>query len=133
MRASTVYEEASPLGSGVVTAGQLLEFTGELARAWGVEGALEPFAVRVRSVAVRAGQTGDADQQDFLNSFIAADLERVAAALARQDPGAGLAAYLTPGVAFDQARRVDLRLHPAAALAGVAPARTPAGRWPAEA
>ncbi|RPF43594.1 AAA domain-containing protein [Streptomyces sp. Ag109_G2-6] len=126
-------EEEVAVGTGVVGGGQLLEFTGELARAWGVEAALEPVGVRVRSVAVRADHSGDADQQDFLNSFIAADLERVAGALARQDPGSGLAAYLTPGAAFDQARRVDLRLHPEAALAGVAPARTPAGRWPAEA
>ncbi|MEU8434123.1 hypothetical protein AB0F18_14590 [Streptomyces sp. NPDC029216] len=95
--------------------------------------ALEPVGVRVRSVAVRVDHAGDADQQDFLNSFIAADLERVAGALARQDPGAGLAAYLTPGAAFDKARRIDLRQRPEAALAGVAPARTPAGRWPAEA
>ncbi|MFJ3876226.1 DEAD/DEAH box helicase [Streptomyces sp. NPDC090077] len=123
----------SPLGQGVVSAAHLLEFTGELARTWGVSVALDPAAVRVRSVPVRLDQADTADQQDFLNSFIAADLDRVADALAREDPGAGLGAYLTPGSGFDREGRVDLRLRPAAALAGVTPERTPAGRWPADA
>ncbi|AZM92461.1 AAA domain-containing protein [Streptomyces sp. W1SF4] len=126
-------EGDSPLGPGVVSAGHLLEFTGELARTWGVSVALDPATVRVRSVPVRLDQADAADQQDFLNSFIAADLERVAAVLAREEPGAGLAAYLTPDSGFDRANRVDLRLRPEAALAGVAPERTPAGRWPADA
>ncbi|GLX17240.1 DEAD/DEAH box helicase [Streptomyces lavendulae] len=123
----------SPLGPGVVSAGHLLEFTGELARTWGVSVALDPATVRVRSVPVRLDQAEASDRQDFLNSFIAADLDRVAAALAREDPGAGLAAYLTPDSGFDRAGRVDLRLRPGAALAGVTPERTPAGRWPADA
>ncbi|MCX5199269.1 ATP-binding protein [Streptomyces sp. NBC_00249] len=126
----------SPVGAGVVSAAHLLEFTGELARAWGVSVALAPAGVRVRSVAVRLDQAegaGNADQQDFLNSFIAADLDRVARALERSDPGPGLAAYLTPSAAFDPSLRTDLRRHPEAALAGVSPDRTPAGRWPADA
>ncbi|WP_404962454.1 DEAD/DEAH box helicase [Streptomyces sp. 147326] len=125
-------KEESPVGQGLVTAARLLEFMEELAEAWGVSVALNPAGVRVRSIPVRLDHAGDADQQDFLNSFIAADLDRVAGALARSDPGPGLASYLTPGAAFDKTRRVDLRLDPAAALAGVAPTRTPAGRWPAE-
>ncbi|MDX3536493.1 AAA domain-containing protein [Streptomyces sp. MB09-01] len=126
-------EEESPVGRGVVTAARLLEFMDELAEAWGVSVALAPAGVRVRSVPVRLDHAGDPDQQDFLNSFIAADLDRVAGALAQSDPGPGLGSYLTPDAALDQTRRVDLRLNPAAALAGVAPTRTPAGRWPAEA
>ncbi|MEW2417538.1 DEAD/DEAH box helicase [Streptomyces sp. NPDC046866] len=128
-------EEESAVGAGVVTAAHLLQFTGELARAWGVTVALRPEEVRVRSVAVRLDHAAanSADQQDFLNSFIAADLDQVARALSRQDPGAGLAAYLTPEAAFDACRRIDLRAHPEAALAGAAPHRTPVGRWPADA
>ncbi|WP_405827557.1 AAA domain-containing protein [Streptomyces sp. NBC_00105] len=126
-------EEESPVGQGVITAGRLLEFMDELAEAWGVSVALGPAGLRVRSIPVRLDHAGDADRQDFLNSFIAADLDRVAGALARSDPGPGLASYLTPDAAFDKTCRVDLRLNPAAALAGVAPTRTPAGRWPAEA
>ncbi|MEV6953039.1 DEAD/DEAH box helicase [Streptomyces sp. NPDC051183] len=124
--------EDSPVGAGVVTAKHLLEFTGSLALAWGVSVALAPAGVRVRSTPVRLDHPGGADQQDFLNSFIAADLDRVARELAQRDPGPALAAYLTPEAACDKARRIDLRLHPAVALDGVAPARTPAGRWPAD-
>ncbi|MFJ7265520.1 DEAD/DEAH box helicase [Streptomyces sp. NPDC099050] len=126
-------EDASPVGSGVVTAGHLLEFTDELAEAWGVSVPLIPAGVRVRSVPVRLDRAAEAaDQQDFLNSFIAADLDLVARELASRDPGPGLAAYLTPGAAFDKTRRIDLRRDPAVALAGVAPTRTPLGRWPAD-
>ncbi|MFE2852026.1 hypothetical protein ACFXJO_12955 [Streptomyces lavendulae] len=126
--------DAPRVGNRTVSAGQLLEFTGELARAWGLDVALEPAGVRVRSVPVRLDRADDgADQQDFLNSFIAADLDRVARALGHDDPGPALAAYLTPEAAFDTARRVDVRAHPAFALAGVAPGRTPLGRWPADA
>ncbi|MFJ8164294.1 DEAD/DEAH box helicase [Streptomyces sp. NPDC096136] len=125
--------DGASVGTGVVGAAELVGFTRELAAAWGVGAALEPVGVRVRSVAVRIDRADGADQQDFLNSFLAADLERVAGALAREEPGPGLAAYLTPGAAFGRVGRVDLRLHPEAALAGVAPDRTPAGRWPAEA
>ncbi|MFJ1869777.1 DEAD/DEAH box helicase [Streptomyces sp. NPDC088097] len=122
------------LGARTVGAGELLEFTGELARAWFLDGALEPAGVRIRSVPVRLDRAGDgADQQDFLNSFIAADLDLVARALGRSDPGPALTAYLTPEAAFDVSRRVDVRANPAFALAGVAPDRTPLGRWPAEA
>ncbi|WP_327308717.1 hypothetical protein OG730_38890 [Streptomyces sp. NBC_01298] len=53
----------------------------------------------------------------LLNSFIAADLDLVARELAAGDPGPGLAAYLTPGAAFDRSRRVDLRRDPGVALA----------------
>ncbi|MFD8292439.1 DEAD/DEAH box helicase [Streptomyces lavendulae] len=126
--------DAPRVGNRTVSAGQLLEFTGELARAWGLDVALEPAGVRVRSVPVRLDRADDgADQQDFLNSFIAADLDRVARALGHDDPGPALAAYLTPEAAFDTARRLDVRAHPAFALAGVAPGRTPLGRWPADA
>ncbi|WP_330333925.1 ATP-binding protein [Streptomyces sp. NBC_00536] len=134
-------DDGSGLAAAVVSARGLLAFTDELARAWGVSVALAPAGVRVRSVPVRLDRAGGgaadgagsgAEQQDFLNSFIAADLDRVARGLASRDPGRGLASYLTPGSAFDRSRRVDLRLYPEAALAGVTPERTPAGRWPAD-
>ncbi|MFE3559410.1 DEAD/DEAH box helicase [Streptomyces sp. NPDC059193] len=126
----------APVGTGLVGAKHLLEFTDELARAWGVSVALDPADVRVRSTPVRLDRAGDdaaADQQDFLNSFIAADLDRVARALARQDPGPALAAYLTPEADFNTSLRVDVRANPDFALSGVVPARTPLGRWPADA
>jgi hypothetical protein len=84
------------------------------------------------SVTVRENRAADADQQDFLNSFIAADLDLVAGSLAAVDPGAGLAAYLTPGGAVDTGARNDLRRQPEVALDRVAPQKTPVGRWPAD-
>ncbi|MBW5482622.1 DEAD/DEAH box helicase [Streptomyces bambusae] len=131
-------EVVAPVGSAAITSRHLFGFVDELARAWGVSAALQPVGLRVRSVAVRLDRgagagSADADPQDFLDSFFAADLDLVARELSRRNPGPGLAAYLTPAAALDKARRIDLRLHPEAALAGVAPSRTPAGRWPADA
>ncbi|MFJ4791084.1 DEAD/DEAH box helicase [Streptomyces sp. NPDC088794] len=120
------------VGQRRLSAKELLAFVREVAEAWGVAQALGPEEVRVRSVAVRQGHAGDADQQDFLNSFIAADLDLVARALRTQEPGAGLAAYLTPGVEVNTAWRIDLRQRPEVALDGVTPAAAPAGRWPTE-
>ncbi|MGW1712634.1 DEAD/DEAH box helicase [Streptomyces sp. NPDC002156] len=110
----------------------LLAFARDLADAWGVAEALNPYGARVLSVAVRENRAGDADQQEFLNSFIAADLDLIAGSLAEVDPGAGLAAYLTPGGAVDTGARIDLRRQPETALDRVAPQETPVGRWPAD-
>ncbi|KKD07657.1 hypothetical protein [Streptomyces sp. WM6386] len=66
------------VGQRRLSAKELLEFIREMAEAWGVAEALRPEGVRVRSVAVRQSHAGDADQQDFLNGFIAADLDLVA-------------------------------------------------------
>jgi len=111
---------------------ELLEFAREIAEVWGVAETLSPEGLRVRSVAVRQTRTGDADQQDFLNSFIAADLDLVARALSSRDAGPGLAAYLTPGAEKNTAWRIDLRQRPEVALDGVTPSAFPSGRWPAE-
>lgn len=126
-------EEEDKAGLRALGAKDLLDFVAEVSAAWGVQEALRPGEVRIRSVAVRQKQADGADQQDFLNSFIAADLGRVADALRTQEPGAGLAAYLTPDVQLNTAWRTDLRRHPQAALDQVAPEMTPLGRWPAHA
>ncbi|MGW1074862.1 DEAD/DEAH box helicase [Streptomyces sp. NPDC002537] len=125
-------EGGGHVGQRRLTAKALLDFVGDLTEAWGVAVALRPDNIRVRSMAVRRKQAAEADQQDFLNSFIAADLGLVADALRTRDGGAGLAAYLTPGAGVNSAWRIDLRERPQVALDGVAPPLTPAGRWPAE-
>ncbi|WP_344396337.1 hypothetical protein [Streptomyces vastus] len=89
-------DRRSRVGDRLLSAKELLDFARQLSEAWGVAKTLRPDGVRVRSVAVRQDLAREADQQDFLNSFIAADLDRVARALREKDPGAGLAAYLTP-------------------------------------
>ncbi|MER7761641.1 DEAD/DEAH box helicase [Streptomyces sp. NPDC097619] len=125
-----------PGGPTALTAERLLGLVADLAEDWGLTEALAPHGVRVRSTAVRADRADRADDPtgtgpDFLNSFVATDLERVAAALADTAPGPGLAAYLTPGSAFGPEGRTDVRRRPRTVLDGVAPDRTPAGRWPA--
>ncbi|WP_033257743.1 MULTISPECIES: DEAD/DEAH box helicase [Kitasatospora] len=127
--------EEDPEGTDrkVVDAADLLAFVTGLSRAWGVEQGLEPAGLRVRSVQVRRDRAQDADQQDFLNSFIAADLARVAASLEARPPGRALAEYLTPLGERNQDLRIDLRERPQVALERVEPGRSPAGRWPAAA
>ena len=120
------------LGSRRIAYADLASFTAELAEDWSVTQVLKPREIRVRSIAVREDKATDADQQDFLNSFIAADLRHIAAHLLSADAGPALAAYLTEAADVDQRQRIDLRTDPQAALDAVAPARTPAGRWPAE-
>ncbi|WP_413115325.1 DEAD/DEAH box helicase [Streptomyces sp. CY1] len=125
-------DDAEQVGSRRLTAKDLVGFVRDLTAAWGLEYVLAPGEVRVRSTAVRVRQPADADQQDFLNSFIAADLGLVAGVLRTNAPGAGLASYLTPALDVNTAWRVDLRRQPQAALDGVTPASTPPGRWPAD-
>ncbi|MEV0115300.1 AAA domain-containing protein [Streptomyces sp. NPDC050844] len=124
-------EDEDKVGLYRLSVKDLLGFVRDLSQAWNVTEVLQPEEIRVRSVAVRQKQADDADQQDFLNSFYVADLALVSRALQTREPGAGLAAYLTPGAQVNAAWRVDLREQPQAALDAVAPGRTPMGRWPA--
>ncbi|WP_137876351.1 DEAD/DEAH box helicase [Rhodococcus sp. Q] len=83
--------------------------------------------IRVRTVDVRDGDGGGTD---FLNSFIAADLDLVRAHVAAGDLGCGLARYLTEDADIDATARVDVHMNPAASLDGCRPDATPLGRWP---
>jgi hypothetical protein len=56
--------------------------------------ALEPDAIRVKSVKVPLRSAGDVSADEFLNSFYADDLERVAGAAEAGDVGAALNSYL---------------------------------------
>lgn len=125
-------QAGASVGSRRIGAKDLIGFTRDLAARWGVEDALRPFGLRIRTIGVREDRAEDSDQQDFLNSFISDDLRRVATALPATDPSAPLAAYLTPDAELNTARRIDLRVRPEEALAGVEPRATPLGRWPAE-
>jgi hypothetical protein len=98
----------------------------------GVGEVLAPDGLRVHSGVVSRKRAHDA-QADFLNSFYADDLARIADAVTGGDCGEALAAMLTADEALPQIHRVDVR-DPAVAdllLEQLAPARTPAGRWPA--
>src|ERR1700761_7366389 len=109
----------------------LHRFTARLADGLGVTKELRPRGLRVRVYLVDAGQADEQTAASFLNSFHAADLARVAAAIADGSVGAGLSAYLTGGAHIDTGRRVDVRARPDAMWHGCLPARIPPGRWPA--
>ncbi|WP_405584541.1 DEAD/DEAH box helicase [Streptomyces sp. NBC_01190] len=117
-------------GRRPLTVAALTSLTAWLAGHLGVTGDLVPAGARIRSVQVRADRTGEAAGPDFLNSFVAADLDLVAAELRAGRAGRALTSYLTGTERLDLARREDLRAHPEALLAGVAPALVPLGRWP---
>lgn len=88
------------------------------------------LAWRIKAIPVPEKEGNEKKSQDDpLNSFFAEDLERIGAALARDDIGDALGAYLqgeaSPG-------RVDLERHPTTLIEGVHPYRWPHGCWPAE-
>jgi hypothetical protein len=111
----------------------LAALTRWLANELGVAEALVPDAVRVKSHQIPASRSDDSEGVEFLNSFIAADLTRVADALAAGRAGAALEEYLRADERLDIAGRIDVRERPQVLLDGVRPAAAPLGRWPATA
>jgi hypothetical protein len=106
----------------------MVELAGELL---GVAEALRPGEIRVHSVAVSRRKAMD-EQSDFLNSFYAEDLRRVADAVAAGDAGRAITTYLTDDQHLNGQDRVDLRRQIGFVGDRVAPQCTPAGRWPAK-
>ncbi|MFI6849114.1 AAA domain-containing protein [Kitasatospora sp. NPDC050467] len=119
-----------PLGLKPLEVRDLAAVTRWVAEQLGIAGALRPDAVRVKSYTVRESQSAESDQADFLNSFIAADLEQVTAALAEGTSGRALEEYLRPTATLDSGRRTDVRQRPQTLLDGVRPTAAPLGRWP---
>ncbi|GAA2673909.1 MULTISPECIES: ATP-binding protein [Actinosynnema] len=95
--------------------------------ATGSDGVLDAVEIRIRSVAV---SPRSAANSEFLNSFIMADLDHVAARVAEGDLGEALRSYLSPADRITPQHRVDVRERPLEALAGTAPELVPSGRWP---
>ncbi|MFH9424395.1 DEAD/DEAH box helicase [Streptomyces sp. NPDC017529] len=130
-------EEPSPaerppenLGSRPLSFGDIAALTAWLAQRFGVTVDLVPDAARVKSVQVPENRDDETARQDFLNSFIADDLERVAGELAKGGAGRALEVYLSEADRIDTRLRQDVREHPAEILKNVSPERTPLGRWP---
>ncbi len=96
----------------------------------GVGDVLDSEQIRVRSHTAPATRLPEAEGQDFLNSFLTGDLDRVAAAVDRGDYGTALAAYLRDEDQIDTERRVDVRERPQEVFDGVAPHQLPPARWP---
>lgn len=114
----------------VLRQASLAECLAAAAEELGVAEALGAAGVRVRSeiVATRNAETVD---HDFLNSFIADDLARVATASARGDVGLALREYLRPNADLEIGDRVDVRTRLDEVRLATAPERVPLGRWPA--
>jgi hypothetical protein len=123
---------SAALGSKVLAVDDLAAITRWVAETLGVADALEPNAIRVKSYQVSLRSVDDVSTDDFLNSFYADDLERVANAVADGDVGEALTAYLRAEESIDVARRIDLRRSPHAMLRSLQPTSMPRGRWPAE-
>jgi hypothetical protein len=96
----------------------------------GVAKALGAEGVRVRSEMV-AAENAETVDHDFLNSFIADDLARVASASGRGDVGPALREYLRPNAELETGDRVDVRTKLDEVRLATAPERVPLGRWPA--
>lgn len=99
-----------------------------------VKAPLVSHEIRIRSQVVGRKRAYRGDDSDFLNSFVADDLHRVATAVREGDSTPALDEYLRPdgeGVPG----RIDVEDGAAGLRAvydTVAPARVPLGRWPAD-
>ncbi len=120
-----VNEKAPPLDWD-----SLVECRAAAIEALNVDGVLPIGGIRVQSQIV-ARRTAAKAEQDFLNSFIADDLARVADAAGAGRFGAALADYLRPNADLDLERRVDVRTELSEVRRATAPDRIPLGRWPA--
>lgn len=99
------------------------------AAALGAGGVLPVAGIRVRSVIAR--RTAETAEQDFLNSFIADDLARVAGAATAGHVGPALRGYLRPTAEIAVEERVDVRTRLDQVRRATDPDRVPLGRWPA--
>ncbi|SEC08654.1 AAA domain-containing protein [Streptomyces sp. 2131.1] len=126
-------DEGPPrLGEKPLTVRDLSAVTRWVAERFGVADDLRPETIRVQCKSVSRRKAGRSGGSDFLNSFIAADLDLVAGSLGKDDPGPALRDYLTASSALRSRTRVDLKHEPEAVIAGVQPADFPLGRWPAK-
>jgi hypothetical protein len=87
--------------------------------------------VRVQSRPVGHANCYRPRSRDFLNSFVAGDLDRVASALAREECGPALQRYLSGGgwpTENESRFDTDLDLH--RVRSSLSPSSVPLGRWP---
>lgn len=110
-----------------MTASALNTFVSELASALGVADVLDAHGVRVACTQVPETKADQAGGQNFLNSYIAADLAEIEDAVHSGNVGAGLTSYLADLPAAD---RVDVRAGRDPLIHGVQPRYIPGGRWP---
>ena len=98
----------------------------------GTTTALPTTEIRIRSEIVAARTALEPDGHDFLNSFIAEDLARVAGHVRNGSVGSALRAYLRPGAELDADGRIDVRAQLDQVYEAIGPDNVPLGRWPAD-
>ena len=98
----------------------------------GVGSAVPHVEIRVQSQIVGRRKALDVNGTDFLNSFIAEDLQRVAEQVRKDAIGPALRAYLRPNADLEVAARVDVREQLTQVGQALRPGDVPLGRWPAD-
>ncbi|MGW5517158.1 AAA domain-containing protein [Nocardia africana] len=124
----TEQKPPSELSAKVLAVTDLAAITRWVAETMSVAEVLAPNSIRVKSRQVYAKDSGSADE--FLNSFFAEDLQRVADAVTTGDVGEVLSSYLRDSSEIETERRIDVRIAPRRILQSLAPRSMPIGRWP---
>ncbi|MGO4660050.1 AAA domain-containing protein [Ensifer sp. 2YAB10] len=116
-----------------IAAADLFALASWLTAALGLQAVVSPQTViRAQSYQLAKRKSHEADDADFLNSFFADDLDRVAEALKAGDSGAALRDYLTTDESEKRIPRTDIRKSLDEVFETLSPDRFPAGRWPGD-
>jgi hypothetical protein len=129
-RVSDTGREGPSGNSCALRVDDLIEVTQSVISLLGVE-RLASSRVRTNSVAVDQSRADRGEEHDFLNSFIASDLQTVADEVADGNLGAALTSYLSFDDELRRGERVDVEKRLDVVYDGVAPRCVPRGRWPA--
>ncbi|MFC7220662.1 AAA domain-containing protein [Streptomyces polyrhachis] len=125
-------EPPAEVGTKILDAHDLAAITRWVAAQLGIDDALTPATIRIKSLPVPIRRADEAPGGTFLNSFYADDLNQVADALEAGQAGTALVDYLRAEAELDRLPRVDVRCMPEAVLDSVQPSMMPAGRWLAD-
>ena len=93
--------------------------------------ALSFAEIRIASRRVKEDNALDVTTNDFLNSFIVDDLQRVADAVSHGSVGQALGDYLREKEQIPESSRIDVQKRLDIVFDAISPANTPLGRWPA--
>lgn len=115
-----------------LAAADLTGYRKSLCAKLGLPGDLGCSEIRIKSEIVSHTNAYREDDHDFLNSFIAADLRRVAAGVRAGRCGTALRHYLSGDKEIDAAARIDVREELGQVLSIVRPEAVPLGRWPSK-
>ena len=108
----------------------LAECGAEAARIVGLESELRDVEIRVQSERVMKRDTDRLVEHDFLNSFIAEDLQTVAWHVGRGELGPALREYMRADEELTGREQLDVLRRPEVAAPFTRPEAVPLGRWP---